>query len=65
VDMEPQREEAETVSAAEAAQRAELLAKGNDLRNKARDVARRIEGRCRDAMRANPDNRRHPPSKPA
>jgi hypothetical protein len=64
--MEPRRAAAQTVSASdEAAQNAELIEKGNELLNKAKEVARRIEERCRDAMRANPDRGKRPPSKPA
>jgi hypothetical protein len=51
--------------APEAAEYAELMARGNKLLKKAKEVARRIEQRCRDALRTNPDEGKRPPSAPA
>jgi hypothetical protein len=62
--MEPQRAEIRSVSDV-AAQNAELMIRGNELLHKAREVARRIEQRCRDAMRTNPDEGKCPSSRSA
>jgi hypothetical protein len=62
--MEPQQADAEKMPAsAEAAQRAVFIEKGNELLNKAKEVAQRIRERCRHALRANPDSGKRPPSK--
>lgn len=61
--MELTQANTDIVSAlAEAAQRAVLVDTGNKLLNKAKEVAHRIEKRCRDAMRTNPNSRDRPPS---
>ena len=54
--MEIQPVDARQVSVLdEAAQLADLIVKGNDLLNKAKEAARRIEERCLNAMRTNLD----------
>jgi hypothetical protein len=64
--MEIQRVDTRQVSVLdEAAQLADLIVKGNDLLNKAEEAARRIEERCLNAMRTNPDNRERPSSRSA
>jgi hypothetical protein len=47
----------EKVSASDvAAQSADFIAKGNELLKKAKEVVRRIEDRCRGAIRTDPDS---------
>jgi hypothetical protein len=64
--MEFQRVNTRQVSVLdEAAQIADFIAKGNDLLNRAKEAARRIEERCLNAMRTNPDNWERSSSRPA
>ena len=43
----------------------DFIVKGNELLNKAKEVANRIEERCLEALRTNPDIRERPPSRTA
>ena len=43
----------------------EFITKGNELLNKAKEVANRIEERCLEALRTNPDIRERPSSRTA
>jgi hypothetical protein len=62
--MEIQRVDIRQVSVSdEAARLADLIVRGNDLLNKAKEAARRIEKRCLNAMRTNPDAQERPPSR--
>jgi hypothetical protein len=64
--MEPERTDTRQVSVLdEALRRLEFITKGNELLNKAKEVANRIEERCLEALRTNPDTREHPPSRTA
>jgi hypothetical protein len=63
--MEPGQAKTDSAPlAAEIVQSADLIDKGNELLKKAKEVARRIEDRCREAMRSNPDRGKPPPSQP-
>jgi hypothetical protein len=46
----------------EVARLADLFEEGNELLNKAKEVARQIEERCLNAMHTDPDNRELSPS---
>jgi hypothetical protein len=64
--MELKRTDTRQVSVLDEALRGmEFITKGNELLNKAKEVANRIEERCLEALRANPDIRVRPPSRTA
>jgi hypothetical protein len=61
--MELQSEQIEHVPAlVEASRLADLIEEGNELLNKAKEVARRIEERCFNAVQTNPIIRDWSPS---
>jgi hypothetical protein len=64
--MELKRTDTRQVSVLDEALRGlEFITKGNELLNKAKEVANRIEERCQEALRTNPDIRERPSSRTA